>query len=230
MKIKIFLITALILGLIGCKQSIAKTQESLPTVSLSSTDIQSDMGFLWKKYQDSIRTEILKHKENKTLKESFLQEFYIRGIAQISNDSVLVTIPFNLHGPDCGAPDCYSTDISFRIKLGDSLIFPDKLPFTEYEYGCVETEKELTGVFQLIEQTDQYVIYHSKKDNRTLALFRTSENRGSFACYFTEEQKLIEISGENINKILEILDESAYPYKSTFLNSNEYDRIYDQIK
>jgi hypothetical protein len=67
----------------------------------------------WEKRQDSLRKKILKGKKNKILKESFLQEMYIRNVATISNGSAIVNIHFNVHGPDCGAPDCYSTDIIF---------------------------------------------------------------------------------------------------------------------
>lgn len=178
----------------------------------------------WEQYQDSLREEILKRKENIVLKNSFLQEMYIRNLVKVLNDSLFVIIPFNLHGPDCGAPDCYSTDVSFSFKLGDSLIFPEKLQFAEYEHGCIDHEKTLSGNFQLIEQTGKHIIYHSVKEKKTLVLFSTNKHTGTLACYFSEKDK-IKITGKNIYKILDEIDESTYPFTGTILIRNEYEHF-----
>lgn len=180
----------------------------------------------WKKHEDSLRNEILKSKENKILKESFLQEMYIRNIASVSKNSLFVTIPFNLHGADCGAPDCYSTDISFRFRFGDTLIFPKTLQFQEHEHGCVDKEKHLTGDFQLIEQTDRHVIYHSTKQKRTLVLFSSNKDNGTTAFYFTEVGQN-RINGKNVYNIMKDYNEedknSIYPFTSWILTTNEYE-------
>jgi hypothetical protein len=181
----------------------------------------------WQKHQDSLRSEILKRKENKLVKESFLQEMYIRDIVRVSNDSVLVHIPFNLHGFDCGAPDCYSTDVSFGFKLGDSLKFPETLPFKEHEFGCVP-ETRLSGVFQLQEQTAEHVIYHSTKHKRTLVLFSNYKIWGTTAYYFVglEQDK---ITGKKVYEILDKaineLNEFYKIYTSTFLETPEYEHF-----
>lgn len=182
----------------------------------------------WEKYQDSLRNEILNRKKNKLLKESFLQEMYIRNVATISNDSVYVNIPFDLHGPDCGAPDCYSTDISFSFKLGDKLIFPKKISFTEYEHGCVDKEQKLQGIFQLIEETTNHVIYYSTKHKRTLVLFSSNKENETTAFYFTglAENR---VNGQNVYNITtEYNDEdknSIYPFRSWVLTTNEYENF-----
>jgi hypothetical protein len=180
----------------------------------------------WRKEQDSMRNEILKRKPNKFLKESFLQEMYIRNVATVSNDSLFVTIPFDLHGADCIAPDGYSTDISFNFKLADTLIFPEILPFQEHEYGSVDKERKLSGKFQLEEQTDKHVIYHCAKYKRTLVLFRTSNESGTVAYFFTGVGQK-RINGKNVYKIMGSYNEddknSLYPFTSTTLLNTGYE-------
>lgn len=182
----------------------------------------------WEKYQDSLRNEIFKNKESEILKKSFLHEIYLRNVVSISNDSLFFNIPFNLHGPDCGAPDCYSTEISFTFKLGDTLIFPKNLPFKEYEHGCIEKETHLTENFILFEQTEKHIIYHSKKHKRTLVLFSSKDFTETTAFYFTGvEQK--KINGTNIYNLADITEENFiekdYPFKSWILTTNEYENF-----
>ncbi|MVO07755.1 hypothetical protein GOQ30_01090 [Flavobacterium sp. TP390] len=182
----------------------------------------------WGKYQDALRNEILKGKKNKILKESFLQEMYIRNVVTISNDSVLVNIPFNIHEPDCGAPDAYSTDIHFSFKLDDKLLFPKKLSFTEYEHGCVDQERKLSGSFELLEETPNEVIYYSTQYKRTLVLFRSNKENGTTAFYFTGLGKN-KINRQNVYTIIqEYNDEdenSIYPFTSWVLTTNEYENF-----
>lgn len=182
----------------------------------------------WKKHEDSLRNEILESKKNKILKESFLQEMYIRKVVSDLKDSLSVTIPFNLHGPDCIAPDCYSTDLSFSFKLGDSLVFPEKLPFQEHEHGCVDKEKRLAGSFQLIEQTDKHVIYHSIKHKRTLVLFSSNDSCGTSAYYFAAVPPN-KINGKNVYDIVKDYNEedknSIYPFTSWVLTTSQYENF-----
>jgi hypothetical protein len=182
----------------------------------------------WEKHEDSLRNKILNSKENEILKRSFLQELYIRNVATISKDSLFVTIPFNLHGPDCLAPDCYSTDISFSFTLGDTLIFPEKLRFQEHEHGCVGKISKLSGAFQLIEQSDRHVIYHSATHKRTLVLFSSDDQSGSIAYFFTDV-KQNRINGKNVYRIVKDYYEenknSIYPFTSWILSTSEYENF-----
>ena len=184
-------------------------------------------------HQDSLRTEILKRKRNNILKESFLQEMYIRNVISISNDSLFVVIPFDVHSNDCGAPDCFSTDVYFSFKLGNTLVFPQKIQFEEHERGCIEEEYKLSGHFTLIEETSDRIIYHSKEQKRTLVLFRTREESGTFAFYFTGVEK-DRINGENVSKIRDEYSEedeySIYPFTSWILNTFEYENFLNQEK
>ena len=189
---------------------------------------EDDISIAWNDYQDSLRNEILKRKENKILKESFLQEMYIRNVISISNDSLFVVIPFDVHSNDCGARDCFSTDVYFSFKLGNKLVFPQKMQFVEHERGCIEEEYKLFGNFILIEETSDYVIYHSTEHKRTLTLFRTREKCGSFAFYFAGVEK-DRINGENVSKIREEYNEEEeygiYPFTSWNLDTFEYENF-----
>lgn len=204
------------------KSSIERSTEKTENKRTKLTTLE------WENYEDSLRNQILKHKENETLKESFLQEMYIRNVAKISKDSLLVTIPFDLHGPDCGAPDCYSTDVSFNFKLGNILVFPKDLQFQEYKHGCVDKEEKLNGSFQLIEQTAKHVIYHSSKYRRTMVFFSSKNENGTTAYYFTEVGQNT-INGKNVYSIVKDYNEenknSIYPFTSWILTTNEYENF-----
>ena len=231
-----------VLMLCSCGQENEQTKTSQNTTLLDSGNISTVMvtdekvqdkttGIdfnNWEKYQDSLRNVILNRKKNKVLKESFLQEMYIRNVATISNDTVTLNIPFDVHGPDCGAPDCYSTDISFSFKLGDKLIFPNNIKFFEDEHGCVEKEQKFSGDFKLLEETTDHVIYYSEKHKRTLVLFSSNKENGTTAFYFTglSENR---INGQNVYNITkEYNDEdenSIYPFTSWVLTTNEYENF-----
>lgn len=229
-----------ILVLCSCDQQNKQTRTSQNTTSLDSGNIPplivanekvnnktNEKDFAdWKKYQDSLRNKILNEKKNKILKESFLQELYIRNVAKIFNDSVKLSIPFNLHGPDCGAPDCYSTDISFSIKLGHKFTFPQYIPFTEHEHGCVSNEQTISGIFKLIEESKKLAIYYSEKHKRTLVLFSSYNDIKTTAFYFTGlgEKR---INGQNVFTIMKEYNDadknSIFPFTSWVLTTSEYE-------
>lgn len=165
-----------------------RVDEGVSTTEIIPTTGSNETGMIdteWERHQNNLRGEILKKKDNIILKKSFLQEMYIRDIVSVSNGTVFVRIPFDLHSNDCGSPDCYRTEVSFHFKLGNSFKFPQKIPFQEHEDGCVEHETKISGTFELQELTDEYVIYHSVKDKKTLVLFRTNEKSGEYAYYVT---------------------------------------------
>lgn len=227
----------IIIALCACghrNEDTATKQNSVSTDSINNrafnktnekTELAMPEG---ERHEDSLRSAILRKKENAVLKESFLQEMYIRNVATISSDSVFVTIPFNLHGPDCGAPDCYSTDIHFSFKLDATLVFPKTFQFQEHEHGCVDKEKKLSGSFELVEETRKHVIYHSGKHKRTLVLFRSNKENGTTAYYFTGVRQN-RINGQNVYTIVKDYNEgdtnSVYPFTSWVLTTNEYENF-----
>lgn len=117
------------------------------------------------------------------LRNSFLKELYTCGVATVENDNVKVAIPFDVHGTDCGAPDCYTTEVRFAFPLRKEVVLPKSLAFEEEETGCVEPYR-LTDVFQLQEQTPDYVIYYAPKHKRTLLIFknRSMQSTNAFYC------------------------------------------------
>ncbi|MBC5838235.1 hypothetical protein [Flavobacterium muglaense] len=233
------LIISTLLVLCSCGQETKQTKTALNTITRDSTVVSPSSATNGKinhqtiekeiidrnKNQDLLTNEMQKAKENKILKESFLQEMYAKKVVTISNDSIVVNIPFNLHGPDCGAPDCYSNDIRFSFKLKDKLLFPMNIRFTEHENGCVEKEQKLLGSFQLVEENSNHVIYYSTKYKRTLVLFSTDKRNGTSAFYFTGLEKN-RITGQNVNNIKKEYNEddknSIYPFTSSALTTNKY--------
>lgn len=210
------------------KDSVADKKDTIISFGKIGNESMEEELVEWEKYEDSLRKEILRRKENKILKESFLQEMYIRNAVTVSEDSLFFKIPFDLHGPDCGASDCYSTDISFRFRLGDTLTFPKFLRIDEHEHGCVPKETRLAIDFQLVEQTDKYVVYHSVSLKRTLILFSSNEYTSTTAYYFTDVEQN-SINGKNLFNIEKDYDsgdkESVYPFVSRMLTSNEYEHF-----
>jgi len=203
---------------------------------LSTTCINAQDVFDWEAYRNSLRNKRLERKENNVLKGTFLREMYVRDIANVCGDSIVINIPFDAHSPyDCGAPDCYSTDVSVRFKLGNTFTFPHEAQFTEHERGCVEQETQISGIFRLTGQTDNHVIYHSSEYGRILVLFRKFDLVHTWAYYFTNIDTNINedsVTNENLYKIEEehIEDGSAdqlFPFKSATLNNVEYETFLD---
>ena len=183
----------------------------------------------WQVRQDSIRNEILNQRENTILKESFLQEKYIRNVVRVASDSLFVLIPFDLDGFGCNSRNCYSIDVSFSFKLGDRLEFPKTLLFTEHWHGACWFPKEVrySGIFRLQEQTDEHVIYHSTEHNRTLVLFRHGVTYSTAYYFFDVTEN--EINGENVYDILvygeDFLDRFWGFSRSWVLTTNEYENF-----
>lgn len=241
-KMKQAFIVFTILICCSCEPKSEQTvsiQDTVSSDSLISTDSSkhikpsekkiAELAFAeWEKHEDSLRTEILLRKENKLLKQSFLQEMYIRNVVFVSSDSIFVTIPFNVHAADCGTPDCYTTNLSFSFKLTNPFLFPGKINFQEQEEGCVDKEFTIKGTFQLREQANTFVIYHCAKYNRALVLFNSNNATGTSAFYFTNVGPN-RINGKNVFDLMKNYNEedknSIYPFTSWILNTNEYENF-----
>ena len=184
----------------------------------------------WQRFQDSIREIILSSKENEILKNSVLQEAYIKNIVWVNHDTLFFSIQFDLHGFDCGAPDCYSTDLNFKFNIRDSLRFPNKLPFTIHEHGCVKKEINLSAVFQLMESDKNFITYHSLSNKSTLVIFK-SDDRGEFIYYFVGVEPET-IKGKLVPKIIDAYEEenpkAIVPYRSVIMRNSDYGFIMTQ--
>ena len=216
MKIYMLLFNLIFLSCIDHKTNEIHTKQ---------TEITNKKELTFNEIQDSLRTILLKSKSNENLKSSILQELYIRGLVNQFDDKIKFDIPFNLHGFDCGAPDCYSTDISFEIKSTNPIVFPKKINFKLTEYGCgIENEITKSGVFELMEQSQNYVNYYSKKQQSNLVILGKERK-----LYYFPETKLNSIKVELIDKIFEEYNEknenAIAPYQSTTMTTNEYENF-----
>lgn len=209
--------------LVSCKTNMEEVNEP-------NSNFKSKVSINTKYYldQDSLRNELLARKENETIKTSFLQELYIRNVVALEHDSLVFNIPFDLHGPDCGAPDCYTTDIQFSIGFKNKVLFPETILLTEHERGCIDTPITISAPFKLIEATENHVIYHSASYNRTLVLFNSNKATGTGAFYFSGKGSET-VTGLNVYNIINNQSarsaEFPYPFMSWLLTTNEYARF-----
>ncbi len=206
-----------------------KKEDKVKLIEVPKTEIKIDtkeantiIEKSFEETQDSLRKVLLKSKLNKNLKSSLLQELYIRGLVAQENDEISFNLPFNLHGLDCGAPDCYSTDISFRIPSKEPIEFPDKIDFKLFEHGCVDEEETENSVFELKEKSQDYVNYFSEESKSNLIIKRNGD------LYYYPHLKSNSISINTIDKMFEngkFEDAEIAPYQSTVMTSNEYEHF-----
>lgn len=168
--------------------------------------------------QDSLRNELLKVKNDTLLLGTVIEEHYIRGLVKNEENQLKFVLPFDLHAPDCGAPDCYTTELIFQISNEYPLKFPEEIEVKIYEYGCVKNQ-EWSANFSLSKFDEKQVNYYSAnlrsnlyftKDGR-LIYFPHNERR---SLGFKELEKWL---FKNESDGLEIP-----PYESTVMNSYEY--------
>lgn len=230
MKITFLLLSLLI---ISCstkekkQENNEKTEAVSEKVALKSEKIdRSELSF--EETQKSLRKQLLNAKPNENLKFSMLQELYIRGLVNQVNDKIKFELPFNLHGFDCGAPDCYSTDITFEIPTRKPIEFPKTVDFNLVEHGCgMEMEIAKDGIFKLVELAPEYVNYYSEKYGSNLVIL--GEKR---KLYYFPDTKRNSIKANSIDKILEAYDDedenAIVPYQSTVMTTNEYENFIEK--
>lgn len=182
----------------------------------------------WNKMQDSLRNHILKSKPDQIVKNSLFQEFYIRGIAEPIADNLVVKIPFNVHTNDCGAPDCYTTEVEFQLPYQDTITLPKSVKFSENETGCIDQETRFSSTFDQVLHQTNCVIYYCQKYKRALALvqFPSSHPQGGWnnARYFTEVDSATITAQMALNpEAFFGSNETQYPYTSWTLNTTEYE-------
>lgn len=215
--------------LLACKPHSTKTkpediEPSEAEIPINQTSVDDPLS-AWEKQNDSIRTALLTAKENDLLKESFFQEFYLRDAIEALGDSLYFNIRFDLHGLDCGTPDCYGTDLSFYMKLGDFIEFPKNLYVLADENGCLDKENLKMGEFQLIDHTQEYVIYHCPKLRNSLVLFsQRKESQGQ--AFYLEDADASTVNSTNVSTLFREFssedEDSLSPYMSWILETNDY--------
>ena len=156
-----------------------------------------------------------------------MEELYIRNLVSVSSNELTFNLPFDLHGFDCGAPDCYSTDLSFSFPHNNELEFPNELSFTIHEHGCKEPEFRKEGTYKLVEQEKNYVNYYSTEHKSNLVIIGDDE-RFEYIYYFTDV-KPDSIKANAVNELISNFSEddadASAPYRSTTMTSKEYERF-----
>ena len=122
---------------------------------------------------------------------------------------------------DCGAPDCFSTDISFEIPVTNPVAFPQQINFHLFEHGCVNKEISTNGMFELVEVSENHINYYSKNNKSNLVIIHDEAQ-----LYYFPDTKPNEIKVDSLNKLFENYDEedsnAIVPYQSTTMTTNEY--------
>ncbi|NCT17605.1 MAG: hypothetical protein COY56_06105 [Flavobacteriaceae bacterium CG_4_10_14_0_8_um_filter_34_31] len=177
----------------------------------------------FQKRQDSLRNELLKIKNDKLLLNTVFEEHYIRGLVTNEMNFLKFRLPFNLHAPDCGAPDCYTTELTFEISNNLPIKLPSRITINGVEDGCVES-KSWSGDFELLELNEQLVNYYSAELQSNL--YFTKNGR---LIYFPHEKgksiSLIEL--DKMYDRWEFDDAEITPYLSTIMTTSEYELFLD---
>lgn len=206
-------------------EEIRTLNESSVTLSdetIIAERIIIDTTLTFEEQQKILRKRLLDTKPNENIKASVLQELYIKGLVNQIQDSIVFELPFNLHSFDCGAPDCYTTDILFKIPASTPIEFPAKINFTQVEHGCgIDGEIIDNTTFELIEQSTEYLNYYSSKKKSNLIIL--GKERELY--YFTDvDRNAIRVN--LIDKIMNDYDdddpEDTAPYQSTLMRHKDY--------
>ena len=224
----IFLV--LLTFLISCStQEKEKSEETLMVdvdpIAIEPVPIQKEKTF--EETQDSLRQILWNSKPNLFLKSSLLEELYLRGMVDQTANNIVFNLSFDLHGLDCGAPDCYETDISFSIPTSDSLTFPKKLKFKLMEHGCVDKELNTIGQFELVESSSTFFNYYCEILSSNLVYVKKDNQLYYFTGKKSSELKVSQIE-ELLNNYVEEDSNEKYPYQSTTMNSSEYEPFLGQ--
>lgn len=227
MKLVFFFITLL---LISCstknnKEKIVDPSKIESNITIINSEKKVSKKATFKEKQDSLRTLLLKSKPNNNLKSSLLQELYIRNLVNQIDNKIVFKLPFNLHGLDCGAPDCYSTDVTFEIIAKKPIEFPEKIDFKLLEHGCgIENEKSQNGTFELVELSSNYVNYYSKELRSNLVILGDKRQ-----LYYFPNTQINSIKVALIENMLANYNENeaefSFPYQSTLMTTNEYEHF-----
>jgi len=148
----------------------------------------------------------------------FFKPFWETGTVFNTNDSLRFELSFDLHGFDCGAPDCFRTDVSFGFSFQDSIFFPEKLPFQLHEHGCVD-ERQFSDYFTQQSATQEMVVYYCRPRDMVLVLSREAF-QGEHV-YLFERVNPDEITESSLQAYLDksYEDESKQPYLTRAMRS-----------
>ena len=217
MKIPILFFSLLLLGC-SSKENIEQVEVIPIELNYGTNETTFEMSF--EDLQDSLRKVLLDSKLNENLKSSLFQELYIRGLVVEENDEIVFDLPFNLHGLDCGVPDCYSTDLSFKISSNYPIELPEKIAVKLHEYGCIDKEETINSIFMQKEKSQEYVNYFSEELKSNLIIKKNGD------LYYYPHLQSNSIRVKSIDRKFkngEFDDAEITPYQSTVMTSSEYE-------
>ncbi|WP_299713602.1 hypothetical protein [uncultured Tenacibaculum sp.] len=222
-----FVLVVCILFSCGEKKQENKVEENVTTKKeevnqLKEKLLENEQSFEVK--QKKLRQKMLASKPDGNLKNSLLAELYLRNLIHKNKEIIEFNLVFDLHGFDCGAPDCYSTTIKFNIPYVNPVSFPKTIPFSFAEEGCI-MDKEISreGIFQLQEESETGVNYYSKSEKSNLVIEKEGTQTNLY--YFPNTTKG-KIQLKSINQFIESIDETSEesnaPYTSVIMNMYDY--------
>lgn len=173
-------------------------------------------------FKDSLRQVLSNQKPNAVLKSSFLEELYIRGVVNPDGFQLKFEIHFDLHGYDCGAPDCYVNHFEFGFLWDkESVNFPDTLLILDRQTGCLE-QKITKKTFIKQNENAANVIYYSEEHRQYLVLGSTSSHVGFALCFDDKPKDYMDLN--NLKKrTQQPQKESDAPFRSLQTETIEYD-------
>lgn len=119
-----------------------------------------------------------------SLSSSPLEVAYTNGLASIEANIIVFEFPFDLHGIDCGVPDCYTTILKFELTYTEPLLFPDEINIKITETGCNVINDVVTFThFQLSESSTNYLNYFAKTESSNLIIIK-NDKRKEYIYYF----------------------------------------------
>lgn len=131
-----------------------------------------------------------------------------------SNKHIQLTLPFDVHGLDCGAPDCYTTELLCSLPVLAAQITPKSFIVQVAEYGCVE-QKTLGPVqFELCEQSQNFLNFYAKQLGSNLYFTKNG------AVYYYVHHKKTPIRYRQFDSLLQsryFEEATAIPYKIALL-------------
>ena len=191
-------------------------------LSTVSAHCQTTEHSSYKREQDSIRILLMSRKEDKQVLNSVFQELYIRDNVTIADDKLYFDIHLDLHFWDCGAPDMYTHLLQFYIQKNQVSKLPQKLRIRETKIEDGKRSIATNINFELLQSSNDYLIYHAEKLKKTLIIFKSDEKTGTFLYYF-QNLTMKKIMTTPVYQIIENgYNESRAPWHSVQLQM-DYD-------
>ncbi|MDH5379959.1 MAG: hypothetical protein OEW75_03855 [Cyclobacteriaceae bacterium] len=206
--------------LIGCSQANDKseTDTHYDTLNFSKDEntgpLESGSTY---HLQDSILRMLKEEKTDTVLLKSPFKILYINNLAKRNNGRITIRLPFDLHGFDCGAPDCYTTEVSFSFEKGIRIEIPKRILVQVVEEGCIEGFKD-SGEMNLVESSNNHLHYFSK-DLKSSLIIMKDDPAEQYVYYFPNVSR----NDVQVAKLVEIIykmedDENTdVPYRMTKL-------------